>query len=824
MRPASAVPGGAPPREDASGPAAAASPAGASPPATGASPPSIPVPLAARTARVALQVSGMTCAACQARVQRALSSAPGVLDASVNLMTAEASVAYDPAACAPDELVACVREQGYGAALSKAGADALAEQDAARVREFRELRTKALWALAAAAVAMVISMPLMASQAHLGLGPPADPLMRWSMRVLDPPLQRAFPWVHALPPGALAWALFALTTAVMAFAGRHFYVRAWAAFRHHAADMSTLVAVGTGAAWLLSAVATVAPGVFTARGVAPDVYFEAVIIIISLVLLGNALEARAKRQTSSALRALVRLQPRVARVVRGEAEVDVPVGEVKPGDLVVIRPGERIPVDGEVVAGASAVDESMLTGEPLPVSKGPGDRVVGATLNGTGSLRYRATAVGEASVLARVVRLMREAQGSRAPIQRLADRISGIFVPVVLSLAIATFVVWFVAASDAPAVRALVAAVSVLVIACPCAMGLAVPTAVMVATGKGAELGVLLKGGEALERAHAVDTVVLDKTGTITEGKPSVVAVVPAPGAGLGEVELLGLVAAVERASEHPLAAAIAAHAEARGAARLEVEGFTSVTGRGARGRVGGREVLVGSEAFLAGEGVEVAPLAALAAAHSSAGRTTVLAAVDGAPAGVLAVADPLRPTSREAVARLRRLGLEVVMLTGDARAAAEAVAREAGVERVVAGVLPEGKLREVERLQAEGHVVAMVGDGINDAPALARADVGIAMGGGTDVAVEAADVTLMRADLRAVADALALSRRAMRTMRQNLFWAFAYNVVAIPIAAGALYPVAGLLLSPMLASAAMAGSSVSVVTNSLRLRRFKGA
>ncbi|HET7754548.1 MAG TPA: heavy metal translocating P-type ATPase [Anaeromyxobacteraceae bacterium] len=778
---------------------------------------------AAASARVTIDVSGMTCAACQARVQKALSAAPGVRDASVNLMTAEASVAYDPAASSPEALVERIRDTGYGASLPQVGGDPLAEQDAERAREFKDLRAKAVVALAAGIAVHVASMPLMAAHAHLGLGGPADPLMRWSMRVLDPAFSRAFPWLYAIPPRPLTFALLAVTTGVMAWAGRHFYTRAWAAFRHHSADMNTLVAVGTGAAYVLSVVATVAPGFFVARGVPPDVYYEAVVLIIALVLFGNMLEARAKRQTSAALRRLVQLQPKSARVVRAGAEVDVPVEDVHPGDVVVVRPGERIPVDGEVESGASAVDESMLTGEPLPVAKAKGDKVVGATVNGTGAFRYRATSVGADSVLARIVKLMREAQGSRAPIQKLADRISGVFVPVVLSISIATFVVWFVAADAAPAVRAFAAAVAVLVIACPCAMGLAVPTAVMVATGKGAELGVLIKGGEALERAHEVDTIVLDKTGTVTEGRPAVTDVVLAPGAGFAEDEVLALAAAVERASEHPLAAAIAAHAEARGARALAVDDFQSVTGRGAHGRVAGRRVHVGNQAFLVDAGVATQPLESRAGELASRGRTTVLVAIDGALAAVLGIADPIRSTSREAVARLRRMGLGVVMLTGDARSTAEAVAREAGIERVVAGVLPEGKLAEIERLQGEGRVVAMVGDGINDAPALARADVGIAMGSGTDVAVEAADVTLMRPDLRAVADAVALSRRTMRTMRQNLFWAFAYNVVGIPVAAGALYPAFGLLLSPVLASAAMAGSSVSVVTNSLRLRRFRG-
>ena len=773
-------------------------------------------------ARVTINVSGMTCAACQARVQKVLSSTPGVRHANVNLMTAEATVAYDPSDTRADALVATIRLAGYGAELPQVGGNALEEQDAARAREFRDLRAKALVALAAGILAMVASMPLMGANQHLRHGGSVDPFMRWSMHVLDPLLMRGLPWLYAVPARALQVGLLVLTTCVMAWPGRHFYTRAWAAFRHHAADMNTLVAVGTSAAYLLSVAATTAPGFFVARGMPPDVYYEAVVLIIALVLVGNTLEARAKRQTAAALRGLTQLQPKSARVVRGGVEVDVPVEQVRSAELVVVRPGERIPVDGVVVAGASTVDESMLTGESMPVEKKSGEKIIGGTVNGTGAFRYLATAVGAESVLARIVKLMREAQGSRAPIQKLADRISGIFVPVVLSIAIATFVVWFVAADAAPAVRALAASVAVLVIACPCAMGLAVPTAVMVATGKGAEIGALIKGGEPLERAHAVDTVVLDKTGTITEGKPAVTDVLLASGAPVSEDLLLGLISAVERSSEHPLAAAIVAHGAARGAPALEVSGFQSLTGLGARGEVDGRAVLVGNAFLMAQSGIATAALDESASRLSAKARTVVYAAVDGALAGILGIADPIRATSRAAIARLRRMGLEVVMLSGDGRWTAEAVAREVGVGRVVAGVLPEGKVAEVERLQKQGKVVAMVGDGINDAPALARADVGIAMGGGTDVAVEAADVTLMRQDLRAVADAIALSRRTMRTMRQNLFWALVYNVVGIPVAAGALYPGFGLLLSPVLASAAMAMSSVSVVTNSLRLRRFR--
>ena len=774
-------------------------------------------------AKIDIPVQGMTCAACQASVQKALQRQPGVKDASVNLMMQNAAVTYDPAVTRPQALVEAIRETGYEAELPRLEQAAFEEQEArdrAQEEEFRSLRWKALVSGAAGVVAMLASMPLMV--AHHGAV--ADPLMHWVMESLTPALRSGMPWLFRINPVFLSYGLLSLTLAVMAWAGRHFYARAWAGLRHHSADMNTLIAVGTGAAFLYSVLATVAPGFFLARGVAPDVYYEAVVIIIALILAGNTLEARAKSHTAAALRSLVALQPRTARVLRGEKEMDVPIEEVQSGDTVTVRPGERVPVDGEVLAGASAVDESMLTGESMSVEKKPGDRVIGGTINRTGAFRYRATTLGADGVLAQIVKLMRDAQGSRAPIQKLADRISGIFVPVVLSIAIATFVVWFVAADAAPAVRAFAAAVAVLIIACPCAMGLAVPTAVMVATGRGAELGILIKGGEALQRAGDVTTVVLDKTGTVTEGRPTVTDVLPAPGASRSPDELLRIAASLEVSSEHPLADAIVRHARERGLALAAAEGFQSITGQGAVGIVGGSFLAIGNENLMREYAADASPLRADAELLSGEGKTPVHIAIDGALAGLLAVADPIKPTAREAVERLKSMGLEVVLLTGDNRRTAEAVARQAGIERVVAEMLPEGKVAEIRRLQADGKVVAMVGDGINDAPALAQADLGLAVGTGTDIAVEASDVTLMRGDLRSVAAAIALSRRTMRTMKQNLFWAFIYNVVGIPIAAGVLYPFFGILLSPILASAAMAFSSVSVVANSLRLRRARVA
>ena len=731
-----------------------------------------------RENELTIPVQGMTCAACSARVQRTLERTPGVSAANVNLMTGSATVSYDPASTTPERLVEAIRDTGYGAELPDAGAsieEMTGAEDAARDRERRELRSKFAVSLAAALLSIPLSMP------------------------------------------SRPWLLFALTLPVMGWAGRHFYSRAWSAFRHRTADMNTLIAVGTGAAFGYSLCVTVAGSWLAARGIQPHVYYEPVIWIITLVLLGNLLEARARSRTAAAIRRLIELRPLTARVVRDGGEVEIPLARLRPGDEVLVLPGEKIPADGAVVDGTSHVDESMLTGEPTPVRKAAGDRVIGATINGNGALRLRVEQVGGDTVLSRIIRLVQQAQGSKAPIQRLADRIAAVFVPVVMGIAAVTFIVWLVVGPEPAYLHALVSAVTVLIIACPCAMGLAVPTAVMVATGRGAELGILIKGGEALERSSRLDTVVFDKTGTVTEGKPTVQRIV-----GEDEAEALRLAASLERHSEHPLGEAIVAAGAAQGLVLTEPRQFESLTGRGVIGIVEGRRVAVGNAALLAGLGISPGRFAPQAEAFAAEAHTTVFIAVDGDVVAVIALADAVRPAAREAVQALRRMGLESVMLTGDDARTAEAVARAVGIDRVAAGLLPEGKLEEVRRLQSEGRTVAMVGDGINDAPALAQADVGIAMGTGTDVAIEAGDITLMRGDPLGVPGAVALARRTMRVMRQNLFWAFVYNMVGIPIAAGALYPAFGLRLTPAFAAAAMAVSSVSVVMNSLRLRAAK--
>ncbi len=766
----------------------------------------------ASPASCSIPVQGMTCAACSARIQRALERTPGVRSAHVNLMTGSATVSYDPAGVTPDRLVEAIRDTGYGAELpgSDESAEALVDaQDIAHDHEIRDLRRKLTLSLVAAVLTMVASMPLAELVGHAA----ADPLMPLMVPITDL-LRRAAPWIDGVSADTWRWVLLALTAPVVGWAGRHFYTRAWTAFRHRSADMNTLIAVGTGAAFAYSVAVTLADDWLSARGVAPYVYYEAVVWIIALILLGNLLEARAKSRTSGAIRRLAGLRPSTARVVREGVEIEIPLTRLQPGDEVVVRPGEKIPADGTVVEGVSYVDEAMLTGEPTPVPKRPGDTVIGATLNRNGALRFRVERVGADTVLSRIIRLVQQAQGSKAPIQRLADRISAVFVPVVFAIAIATFVLWLVLGPEPAYLQAMVAAVTVLIIACPCAMGLAVPTAVMVSTGRGAELGVLIKGGEALERSGRLDTVVFDKTGTVTEGRPAVQQVV-----GEDESSLLRLAASVERLSEHPLGEAIVAAAVARGLPLADPQGFESRTGRGVLGQVEGRTVAAGNLAMLVELGVNPGEFAAEGARLAAEALTPIYVVVDGSVAGVIAVADPIKPTSREAVATLRRMGLESVMLTGDNARTAASVAAAIGIDRVVADVLPERKLEEVRRLQQEGRTVAMVGDGLNDAPALAQADVGIAMGTGTDVAMEAGDITLIRGDPLGVPRAIHLARRTMRVIRQNLFWAFVYNIIGIPVAAGALYPAFGIRLTPAMAAAAMAVSSVSVVANSLRLK-----
>ncbi|HEX3178311.1 MAG TPA: heavy metal translocating P-type ATPase [Methylomirabilota bacterium] len=738
-------------------------------------------------ARLTLAVRGMHCAACVGKVEHALKSVPGVEEATVNLATERATVAFDPARGDVAALRDAVARAGYELGdAPPAGAPAPDPAQAARAAEQRELRTRVL-------VGALLSIPIV-----LGSMP------------------EVFPWVPAWlrDPGVL----LLLTTPVQFWVGAQFHRGFLHDLRYRTASMATLVSLGTNAAYFFSLAVTLWPHAFMALGAMT--YYETAAVVITLVVLGRWLEARARGRTSDAIRRLVALAPRRARVVRGGGEVDIPVDEVAVGDRVRIRPGERIAVDGEVVEGASSVDESMLTGESMPVDKAVGSAVFAGTMNIAGGFVFRATRVGSDTTLARIIRLVEDAQGSRAPIQRLADRVAAVFVPIVLAVAAATFVGWWLLGPAPSALYALTNAVAVLVIACPCAMGLATPTAIMVGTGRGAEQGVLIKSAGALETLHRVDTMVFDKTGTLTVGRLAVTDVISLPPA--TDDDLLALAAAVEQASEHPIGAAIVARAKDRGLALPPVTEFAAVPGQGVDAMSGEGRVLLGNRTLMDARGVDVSMLGPQADTLAGEGKTVVFLALALRSVGALAVADALKPEAPATIAALRAAGVAPVMLTGDDARTAAAVARRAGIERVLAEVLPEDKAREIERLRAEGHRVAMVGDGINDAPALARADVGIAMGSGTDVAIEAADVTLMRGDLRGVLVALALSRQTLRIIKENLAWAFGYNVLLIPVAAGLLYPLWGVLLSPILAGAAMAFSSVSVVTNSLRLRTWR--
>ena len=768
--------------------------------------------------KAAIPVSGISCASCVATIEGALGKTPGVVSAAVNLATNVATVEFVPATVTVQELRRAIRDVGYEPLDTVEGASMADYEKAAREQEIRTLKRKLT-------VGIILAAPVFLGSMH-----------HW------------FPWV----PSALQnfWVLLALTTPVQFWVGAQFYRGFWASLRHGTSDMNTLIAVGTSSAYLYSLAMTLAPDFFRARGITPAVFYETAAVIITLILLGRLLEAIAKGRTSEAIKRLMGFQAKTARILRNGEEHDIAVEAVRIGELVIVRPGEKIPVDGVVREGASAVDESMLTGESLPVEKRPGDQVVGATLNKTGMFKFEATKVGKDTVLAQIIRLVEEAQGSKAPIQRMADYVASIFVPTVIGIAVLTFLLWLAFGPSPAFLFALLNFVAVLIIACPCALGLATPTAIMVGTGKGAEQGILIRGGESLELAHKIQTIVFDKTGTLTKGQPEVTDILcqgaePLRNAecgmrnekGEGEKsairnpqsaiaaeprELLRLAASLERGSEHPLGEAILEKAKSGGGALSEVEEFEAIPGHGVRGKVDGRMVLLGNARLMQESGIPLGELAEKAEGFASQGKTPVFVAVDGEAAGVIAVADTLKDHSVEAVRALYRLGVEVVMITGDNRRTAAAIARQAGIERVLAEVLPDQKAEEVKKLQAEGRVVAMVGDGINDAPALARADVGIAIGTGTDVAIEASDITLIGGDLRGVVTAIELSKRTLRTIKQNLFWAFIYNVIGIPVAAGVLYPFFGILLNPMLASIAMAMSSVSVVSNSLRLRRFR--
>jgi len=744
------------------------------------------------TRKSVFRVYGMTCASCVVRVEKALAEMPGVVSANVNLASGTALVEYE-GDVSPAELKRAVADAGYelGAEVGLEG------MGLAAVDEARGLKVKLIPALVLAAVVMVLGM-----------------------------------WADF--PGR-PYLLWALATPVQFWAGWQFYRGAWGALKHRTADMNTLIAVGTSAAYFYSAVAAVIPQAFSGARAAPELYFDTSSMIVALVLLGRFLEARAKGRTSEAIRRLVSLRPDRAVVVRDGVETEVMVEELQVGDIVLVRPGERVPVDGVLRQGYSTVDESMITGESLPVEKKAGDTVIGGTINLTGSFQFEAVRVGRDTMLARIIKMVEEAQGSKAPVQRLADVIASYFVPAVVGIAVITFVVWSLIGPEPALTHALLNFVAVLIIACPCALGLATPTAIVVGTGKGAENGILIRSGEALEIMHRVNFVLLDKTGTLTRGKPEVTDTVPL--SPFTRDEVLQLAASAEHNSEHPLARAIVEAASAVGLPLLEVSGFNAMPGHGVEAAVGNRRLLVGNLALMQERGLSADGVVHVAEQLWAQGKTVLFLAVDGQIAGAIALADTLKPEAKEMVATLHRLGVEVAMLTGDNWRAARAIAAEAGVDRVLAEVFPENKALEVQRLRDEGKVVAMVGDGINDAPALTQADVGIAIGTGTDIAVETGDIVLASGDLRGIVNAISLSRRTMRTIRQNLFWAFAYNTALIPVAAGVLYPVfqgsgvpAALrfalgeygFLNPVLAAAAMAASSITVVLNSLRLRGFR--
>jgi len=748
----------------------------------------------ASVARQTLPIKGMTCAACVSRVQRALEALDGVISVSVNLATERATIEYVPTQVGIREFKKAVRDAGYDVLSVERGEDIVEKEKREREAHYRGLKRKV-------ATGAVLALPifLLGFWDKLGLGA-----------------------LFEIPRQANFLLQFLLETPIQFWIGWQFYTGALSAARHRTTNMNTLIAVGTSAAYIYSVTATFFPSVFEIAGYEAHVYFDTAAAIIVLILLGRTLEARAKGHTSEAIKKLMGLQPKTARVVRDGNEMDVPIEEVEIGDLVVVRPGEKIPVDGVIKEGYSSVDESMLTGESIPAEKNPGDSVIGATVNKTGSFRFEATKVGRETVLSQIINMVQEAQGTKPPIARLADKIASIFVPAVMAIATVTFAVWYFFGPAPAFTYAILNFIAVLIIACPCALGLATPTSIMVGTGKGAENGILIRGGESLETAHKINAIIFDKTGTITKGEPSVTDIVPAEG--VPESDVLLYAASAEKGSEHPLGAAIVRKAAEMSMGVKDASRFQAIPGHGIRAEVDGRKVVMGKALLLEDEGVSLGGLKERASEFADQGKTPMFVAVDGVAFGIISVADTLKEGSAEAVKALKNLGIEVIMLTGDNRRTGEAIARQVGIGRVLAEVLPEEKADEVKKLQAEGKVVAMVGDGINDAPALAQADVGIAIGTGTDVAIEASDITLIKGDLKGVVAAIALSKATLKNIKQNLFWAFAYNTILIPVAAGVLFPFFGILLSPIFAAAAMGLSSVTVVTNALRLRKFSVA
>ena len=750
---------------------------------------------ATNTEKINLKLRGMSCASCASSIEEAISNVPGVESCNVNFGVEQAAIKYNPKRTSVQEIQNAVEEAGYSSTSLQKQEMIAGENDAekaARMAKSKDLLRKVIVGGIISLILIFGSLPMMT-----GLDIPFIP-----------------PWLHN------PWLQLILTAPVQFWCGYRFYVGARKAFTRHAATMDTLIALGTSAAYFYSVFATVFPNFFLNQGLMPEVYYETAAVVITLILLGQWFENRAKGQTSEAIRQLMGLQAKDARVIRNGQEIDIPISEVQIDDIVLVRPGEKIPVDGEIISGSSTIDEAMVTGESVPVKKQPGDEVIGATINKTGSFKFRATRVGTDTVLAQIVQLVQDAQGSKAPIQRLADQVTGWFVPVVIAIAIATFVLWFTIMGNIS--LALITTVGVLIIACPCALGLATPTSVMVGTGKGAENGILIKGAESLELAHKLQTIVLDKTGTITQGKPTVTDYQAVKGVSHGaELKLLRLVAAVERNSEHPLAEAVVRYAQSQNIDIPESYAFEAVAGSGVQSIVSDRLIQIGTQRWMSELGIRTDELQQQKDIWEAEAKTVALIAVDGELEGIIGIADAVKPSSTAAVRALRNLDLEVVMLTGDNQKTAEAIARQVGIVRVEAEVRPDQKAAKVKELQQEGKMVAMVGDGINDAPALAQADVGIAIGTGTDVAIAASDITLISGELRGIVTAIQLSKATINNIRQNLFFAFIYNVLGIPIAAGILFPFFGWLLNPIIAGGAMAFSSVSVVTNALRLRNF---